>query len=412
MLVMHAEHTLPNGLRIVCESMPRVRSAAVGFLVRTGSRHEAAHEHGVSHFLEHMCFKGTASRNWHDINVCFDELGSIYNAFTGKEHTIYYGWVPATRWCEQLDLLADMLRPAIPQADFETERNVILEEIAMSGDSFDHHVSNFLHTAVFAGHALAHEILGEKETIEKLPRENMLDYLSRRYAADNVLLLAAGAVQPEALFAWAGRLCGAWRRAPYGNGIADVPTLNLSGKRHLKLEQFKQQAVLQVYPSLPLHHVQGETIEALTALFGGPNSRCYWNIVQKGTCAQAGAAWLAYADCGVLALYAIGEPDRCDEMLTALRAQAEEVTQNGLRADEVRRVRNRRRTQLALEAENPRTRLMQMVEDIEAYDRVRSVESRMAEIEQVTPKSIAAYLDQHPITGEGMLLSIGPRAWP
>ncbi|RMF83530.1 MAG: insulinase family protein, partial [Planctomycetota bacterium] len=143
------EHVLPNGLRIVCEVMPRASSAAIGFLAATGSRHERSGEHGVSHFLEHMCFKGTARRDWHDINVRFDELGSIYNAYTGKEHTVYFGWVPASRAPEQLELLADMMRPRLAPEDYETERKVILEEIAMSGDSFDHHVWNALHEAVF-----------------------------------------------------------------------------------------------------------------------------------------------------------------------------------------------------------------------------------------------------------------------
>src|SRR5512140_1872032 len=94
---LFAEHELPNGLRVVCEVVPRVRSAAAAFLARTGARDETSPEHGVSHFLEHMCFKGTPKRSSIEINVRFDELGAIYNAFTGKEHTVYYGWVPAGR---------------------------------------------------------------------------------------------------------------------------------------------------------------------------------------------------------------------------------------------------------------------------------------------------------------------------
>ena len=206
------EHQLPSGLRVVCEVMPRVRSAAVGFLAFTGARDESPREHGVSHFLEHMCFKGTARRGWHEINVRFDELGSIYNAYTGKEHTVYYGWVPAARLDEQLELLADMMRPSLPPDDFQTERNVILEEIAMSDDSFDRLVWNHLHEVVFGGHPLGHEILGEKETIQGLAHETLVNYHRRRYAANHICLLAAGAVEPEAVFAAVGRYCGAWPR--------------------------------------------------------------------------------------------------------------------------------------------------------------------------------------------------------
>lgn len=414
------EHVLPNGLRVVCESMPRVRSAAVGFLARTGSRHEADDEHGVSHFLEHMCFKGTAQRDWRDINVRFDELGSIYNAYTGKEHTVYFGWVPSERGGPQLELLADMMRPSLPPDDFETERKVILEEIAMSGDSFEHHVWNFLHETCFPRHPLAHEILGEKETIASLPRERMAAYHARRYAPDNLVLLASGAVDADAFIAAAGRYCGEWRphrNGPEGSGdgLKTRPTNAWklpSGVRKHQLPQFKQQSLVLVFPSVPSTDPAGESIETFQALFGGVNSRCYWNIVQKGVCSQAGAAWISYADCGLMALYADGDPEKCEQMLAALREQARDVAENGFDAAEVRRVVNRRRTQLALEAENPKTRLMQIVDDIDTRGHPMTAEARLAEVEAVTPRSIAAYLRRFPISGEGLLLSVGPRDWP
>ncbi len=406
------EHVLPNGLRIVCEVMPRVRSVAVAFLARTGARHERPDEHGVSHFLEHMCFKGTATRSSFDINVRFDELGSIYNAYTGKEHTVYYGWVPADRLEPQLELLADLLRPSLPPDDFETERHVVLEEIAMSDDSFDRLVWNFLHETVFDTHPLGHEILGEKASIRALPRDTMVNYHRRRYAADNLCLHVAGAVEPEALFAAVGRLCAHWTRA--GTDAQTQPPIPPlpTGVRKLKLDRFKQQSLILLYPSVPRGHADEEHLEAFAALFGGHNSRCYWNIVQQGICTEAGAAWLSYHDCGFLALFADGEPERCHDMLAALRAQAADVTAAGFRADEVQRVKNQRRTHLALEAENPRTRVMQLVDDLEVRGHPQTTEARLAAVEAVTPASLADYLARHPITGEGLLLSCGPRAWP
>lgn len=405
------EHYLPNGLRVVCESMPTVRSAAAGFLARTGSRHERRPEHGVSHFLEHMCFKGSAKRDWREINIRFDDLGSIYNAFTGKEHTVYYGWVPKGNIEPQVELLADMMRPSLPPGDFETERNVILEEIAMTGDSFDHHVWNFLHEVLFDQHPLAHEILGEQETIAGLPRDTMVDYHRRRYAADNVTLIASGNIEPEQIFAAAGRYCGKWKRNGTPLDLGTPPVLP-TGVRKKQLEQFQQHSVILIYPGVPHNHAAADSIEAFTSLFGGHNSRCYWNIVQKGICTQAGAAWISYADCGFMALFANGEPQRCEEMLAALKAQAQEVTDKGFTDLELKRVRNQRRTQFAVEGENPRTRFMQLVDDLEVYDQLRTVESRLAGIEAVSTASIADYLRKYPITGDGLLLSIGPRDWP
>ncbi len=407
-----AEHLLPNGLHVISETMPQVRSTAVAFLVRTGARHETPAEHGVSHFLEHMCFKGSAKRCGREINVAFDQLGSIYNAFTGREHTVYYGWVPAAHAEAQLELLADMMRPTLPHEEFETERRVVLEEIAMAGDSFDHSVSDFLHQTCFENHALAHEILGEQDTIETLPRESMIDYHSRRYAPGNMHLLASGAVDAEALIAAVGRHCGEWRRGTNGAVDTRPPDVMPTGVRSHALPRFKQQSLLLVYPSLPEGSPHDEAIDAFVALFGGANSRCYWNIVQKGICTHAGAAWLSYGDCGLLAFYADGEPQRCEQMLTALREQIRLVAKNGVGADEVERVTNRRRTQLALESENPRTRLMQLIDDIEARGYVRPAAARLAAVEAVNEKSIARYLEQCPITGDGLLLSVGPRDWP
>lgn len=405
------QHTLPNGLRVICEVMPRVRSAALAFFVQTGSRHEHPHQHGVSHFLEHMCFKGTQKRDWRAINVRFDELGSIYNAFTGKEHTVYYGWVPGRRTDEQLELLADMMRPSLPADDFETERKVILEEIAMSGDSFEHHVSNFLHEVVFAEHPLGHEILGEAATIAELPREEMQRYHAARYAPRNMVLLATGAVDPDAVFRTAEQLTTAWNGNANGGSFAP-PRPHTHGTYRKQTPEFNQQSVVVVYPGVRHGDAYTEDIEAFTSLFGGANSRCYWNIVQKGICSQAGAAWLAYQDCGVLALYADGEPDKAARMLSALREQAAEVSRHGFTADEVQRVKNQRRTQLALEGENPRTRLLQLIDDLEGHGDVRTTEQRLAAVEAVSVESIARYLNQFPITGEGMLLSVGPRDWP
>ncbi|MBU0639938.1 MAG: insulinase family protein [Planctomycetes bacterium] len=408
----YVEHELPNGLRVVCEVMPTVRSAAVAFCARTGSRHEDPHVHGVSHFLEHMCFKGTHKRDWRELTVRFDELGSIYNAYTGKEHTVYYGWVPAERVLAQLELLADLVRPRLPTDEYETERKVILEEIAMAADSFDHRVWAFLHEVAFGAHPLGHEILGEKETIAALPHEHLVGYHARRYAPDNMLLLVAGAIEPEEIFAAAGRYCGQWQRSSNGVPAGAAPEPQLDGVHRLQLEQFQQQSLALIYPSIPYGAADEELTEAFTALFGGSNSRCYWNIVQKGICVQAGAVWLAYQDCGLMVLYADGDAERCEQMLAALREQAEAVCKSGFRPDEVQRVKNHRRTQLALEAENPRTRIMHLIDDVEARGYVRTTDARMAAVDAVSVKALSDHLAAYPVTGEGLLISAGPRVWP
>jgi len=392
--------------------MPQVRSAAVAFYVSTGSRHEPPELHGASHFLEHLCFKGTATRSSREINVRFDELGSIYNAYTGKEHTTYYGWVPAERASAQFELLADMMRPALPPQEFETERQVVLEEIAMSDDDFDRHVWNAVHEALFGSHPLAHEILGRQESIAAMTRDALLAYHAQHYNPQRLTVLAAGSLEPEQLFAAVGRACANW---PPGEPPSDppdgFPPLTF-GVRKRVLPRFKQQSLVLLYPSVPSGHADDESVETLVSILGGPNSRCYWNIIRKGICIEAGALWLAYRDYGALVLYADGQPERCEEMLAALRQEARAICQEGPRPAEVRRVKNRRRTQLALETENPRTRLMQMVDDLETKGYVRTPAARLAAAEAVSEQTIMRYLWRCPIDGEGLLLSCGPRDWP
>lgn len=406
------ERILDNGLRVVCEAMPQVRSSAAAFYVRTGSRHEQPHEHGVSHFLEHMCFKGTAARTWEAINIRFDELGSIYNAFTGKEHTCYYGWVPGENLDPQLELLADMMRPALPPDEFQTERNVILEEIAMSGDSFNRHVFEFLHEVCFANTPLAHEILGEKETIEGLPRDVMQAYLDERYSPENMTLVVAGAVEPDAVFRSAEQYCGQWAARNDRPRESAVPSGFPTGWFKRQLSQFQQHSLIYVYPAAAPGSPDDELLDLFCSLFGGNNSRCYWNIVQRGICSDAGVAWLAYRDCGLLAFYADGEPERCAEMLAALRGEMDTVARDGFTEAEVEQAKNRRRTQLALESESPKSRLMQMLDDLEDHGRVRDAEERLAAVQRITPGDLMDYLRRYPITGEATVLSIGPRDWP
>ncbi len=207
------EHRLDNGLRIVMEVMPGVTSAAAGFLARTGARDETPELAGVSHFLEHMCFKGTPHRTWRQITIDFDEMGSSYNAFTGKDRTFYYGWVPSNSIDRQIALLADMMESTLPTDEFDMERNVVLEEIAMSNDQIENLAYDLIHEKIYGGHPLAHPVLGYDQTIRNLTRDRMWEYLKRRYAPDNLILIAAGKIAPQQIIADAERSCGHWRPA-------------------------------------------------------------------------------------------------------------------------------------------------------------------------------------------------------
>src|SRR3954451_9555062 len=186
---------LPNGLDIVAETNPDSYSFAAGLFVKTGSRDEDAHVNGVSHFLEHMMFKGSQKYTWEDVNRIFDEIGARYNAFTTQEMTAYYANVLPEFTERAVEHLAHLLRPAIRDEDFTTEKKVILKEIAMYLDEPGHRLYERLMEAHFGNHPLSMSILGSAESIQKLKRDEMADYFRGRYGPGNMVLSVTGRLE-------------------------------------------------------------------------------------------------------------------------------------------------------------------------------------------------------------------------
>jgi len=403
-------HTLDNGLRVVIERMPHVRSAAAGFLVRTGARDETPPFAGVSHFLEHMMFKGTARRTWRDITVDFDRMGSAYNAYTSEDRTIYYGWVRKADIGKQIELLADMMRSTLPASEFETEKKVVLEEIAMAKDNLEHRAFDFLQEKVFAGHPLAWPVLGYEDTVGPLARDQMGEYFEQRYAPDNMLFIVAGNVDPKEIIGFAEKHCGSW--AVSGVSAKRVPPDIHGGTDVLTVERFKQQIVVLTFPSISACDKRAETAGAAATILGGDNSRFFWSIVQKGLAPRAGAYHLEYTDCGLMMLYGICQPENAEQLLEAMRVEANRICTERVQGHEVERVRNKRRTSLAVESEAPYYRLTQLIDDMEYRGAPRTVEQMLAEVDAVTADTIYDYFQEYPVNADGHLASAGPRRWP
>ncbi len=403
-------HTLENGLQVVIERMSDVRSAAAGFFVRAGARDEVSRLAGVSHFLEHMMFKGTARRTWRDITIDFDRMGSSYNAFTSEERTIYYGWVRKADIDRQIELLADMMRSALPTEEFETEKKVIMEEIAMGKDSLEHVAFDFLQEKVYAGHALAWPILGYETTVESLTREEMWEYFKQRYAPDNMMLVVAGNVDPAAVIGAADRYCGSWPAA--GASPARTAPVMKHGTDVLKVDRFKQQVIALTFPSVSACDSQSETAAAAATILGGENSRFFWNIVQRGLAPRAGTFLHDFTDCGAMMLYGTCQPEHAEELHDAMRAEAEHICTEPVAEHEIQRVKNKRRTSLAVESEVAFHRLLHLMDDMEFRGAPRTVDQMLADVDAISVDSIRDYFEVYPINVDGHLTSVGPRGWP
>src|SRR3989440_11941006 len=203
---------LPNGLDIAAEANPDSHSAALGLFVKTGARDELAEINGVSHFLEHMMFKGSEKCTWEDVNRIFDEIGARYNAFTSQEMTAYYANVLPEFTERALEHLSHLLRPAIRVEDFTTEKKVILEEIAMYRDDPGHRLYEKLMEEHFGRHPLSMSILGSPESIVRLGRNEMAEYFKNRYGPGNMVLVATGRVGFPEVIRLAGEYMGSWAR--------------------------------------------------------------------------------------------------------------------------------------------------------------------------------------------------------
>jgi len=400
-----ALHRLPNGLSVVMESMPHVNSAACGFLVRTGSRDEPPELAGVSHFLEHLCFKGTSRRTWEQINIEFDEMGAECNAYTGKDRTFYHSWIRTEDIHRQLDLLADMMRSTLPPEEFEIEKEVVLDEIARSQDDLVGRAYDYLYAEICENSSLAWPILGHDRTLRSITREQVKNYQQQCYAPDNMILIVAGRIEPEKIMATARLLCGDWVPG-HANHVRRPPSIR-TGNANQMVERFHQRVVLLAFPAPSATHELDETSEAVAAILGGINSRFYWNIVQKGLCTRAGAVREEYGDFGLLIFYALCEPENSNQILDAIRHEIRQLVTTGPEPKEIQRVKNLRRTALTVESEAPFYRLGQIADDMDYLGHPRSAEERINAVDAICDQTIAEHFRQFPITGEGFVATLG-----
>ena len=207
------EHQLDNGLQIIAECNPRACCSAAGFFVHAGARDETDSLSGVSHFLEHMVFKGTERREAADVNRELDDIGAQSNAFTSEEQTVYYAAMLPEYLPQGIDLLSDIMRPSLREKDFSMEKQVILEEIAKYDDQPPYGAQEKVMALHFGSHPLARSVLGTQESVEALSRDQMAGYWQERYSPSNMTLAAAGKIDFDALVRQLESLCGNWQRA-------------------------------------------------------------------------------------------------------------------------------------------------------------------------------------------------------
>ena len=397
---------LPNGLTIVGEINPAAASLAVGFFVRTGSRDETPEVAGVSHFLEHMMFKGTEGRTAFDINREFDEMGANYNAFTAEENTVYYGAVLPEFQDRLLELLGDMLRPALRADDFDTEKNVILEEIALYQDRPQFRLYEKLMAAHFAGHPLANSILGTRESITDLKRDDMCAYFERRYSPSNVTLVSVGRTDWDALLAAASDACGHWVDCQAPREVAahtpaftaDVIADDKLGRQYV--------ALMGAGPSAQDEDRYAASLAA-TILGDSSGSRLFYALIEPAIAEEASCACESLDGTGAVLTFLVTAPDRAAEALGIARDELKRFQDDGPTDRELTAARNKTASAATLKGELPMGRLTAVGFDWVYRRRYRSLAEHIDRLMAVTAGDIVRVARQYDLT-RTTVLGLGP----
>jgi predicted Zn-dependent peptidase len=400
------KHTLPNGLEIVAECNDAAYSTALGFFVNTGSRDENDAVAGVSHFLEHMVFKGTPTRSADDVNREFDEMGAHYNAFTNEENTVFYATVLPEHQNGAVDLLADILRPSLRQEDFDTEKQVILEEIQMYEDQPPFGADDKCRAIYFGPHPLGRSVLGTPESIAGLTSEAMGDYFRRRYSPGNIVLAAAGRIDFAGLVACVERCCGRW--TPVATARTAEPATARDGFRLLRKETATQQYLMQIAAGPAAEDDDRYAAKLLATVLGDDSgSRLYWEMVDPGFVEHVSLSHCEHQGAGMMMTYMSCEPEATAENLARILKVYSEA--DGITAAELEQAKSKVRSRIVLSSERPRGRLFAVGSDWVYRREYRPVEGEMDAVAALTLDDLRAVLAKYPLTNP-TTITIGPLA--
>ena len=401
------QHVLPNGLTIVGETSPSARSAAVGFFVKTGSRDETVPESGVSHFLEHMVFKGTPHRTALEVNYDFDRIGASYNAFTSEENTVFYAAILPEYLPQAVDILADILRPSLRGEDFDMEKKVIIEEIGMYDDQPMWCAYDNAKRAFFADHPLGNSVLGTADSITALTRDQMQVYYDRRYIAPNITVAVAGN------FAWSEAVklieaqCGKWPtgKAPRGNIRPVTARLH---RQVITKEKLKQEQVFMLSPAPAADAPDRYAADILAMIIGDDSgSRLYWALVDPGLADSADMSFHDYEGTGSYFTSFSCEPENTQENLALIQEILREVQREGVSDEELAVAKSKILSRVVRGSERPMGRMQALGMGWTYLHCYRSVDEELERFEAVTLKDVRDVLDRHPFD-QLTVLALGP----
>lgn len=390
------EATLDNGLKIVGEVNPSAQSLAAGFFVRTGARDETPEVNGVSHFLEHMAFKGNDKFTADDVNRIFDEVGAKYNASTSEEVTLYYAAILPEYLPTTFEILTALLYPTLRQEDFDMEKNVILEEIGMYDDQPTFTAYEELMRVHFAGHPLGQSILGSTDSIKALSSTQMRDYHRSHYLAGNITLAVAGRVDWDQILKLADKYC-----AHFPAGRTERPIDEARPKGGLKIitkAASVQQHIMQMAPAPSARNNMRFAAELLSVIVGDDSgSRMYWGLVDPGYVEAAEVGYNEYDGSGTWLTYLSSSPETTTENMARIDEIYDDVNRNGVTEAEIKQAKSKVSSRIVLRSERPMGRLSSLGGNWVYRGEYRSVNDDLETVKSISAADIRQLLEIYPL---------------
>lgn len=384
---MLEKHACKNGLRIVLENIPSVRSVTIGIWVLTGSRNESPENNGISHFLEHMFFKGTTSRSAKDIAEAFDAIGGQVNAFTSKEYTCFYAKVIDTHKEYALDILADMFfHSTFDEMEMEREKKVVLEEIKMYEDTPDDIIHDLLARATYGEHPLGYSILGTEEHLRTFNQETLKNYVKEHYTPENVVISVAGNADDSFIRTIENRF-GTFQSSYQHKDIAKPAFLANSIERNKETEQAH---LCLGYDGLAVDDTDIYSLIAMNNVLGGSmSSRLFQEVREKHGLAYSVFSYhSSFLDNGLLTIYAGTGKDQLPILMDTISQTVDTLVKNGLTDKELKNSKEQLKGNLMLSLESTNSRMSRNGKNELLLKRHRTLDEMIQEIDGVDHGSI------------------------
>lgn len=404
-----SESILPNGVRVLTERIPGVRSVSAGVWIRQGSAHETPELMGSSHLLEHMVFKGTANRNPREIAMALESLGGSLDAYTSREHTSFQARVLGEHMPVALEVLADLvMNPLLRDRDLDLERQVVLEEIATVEDTPDDLVFDLHGASFWRGHPYGNTILGTREIVASMPGQALRNLHRSRYTGDNMVVAAAGQVGHDDVVARTESLFGTLPKGDPVKPPPDLPPLSV-GEESVKRESVQTHLV---FGSAVPGHSDSRRIPLIllsSALGGGMSSRLFQRVREELGLAYAVFTFQSfYSLAGISGVYVGTRPATAGKAAEAVREELDRVAREGIPGDELKQTKDQVKGQIMLSLESTVARLFRLAGFALYREPFTTLDQLLAKVDAVTGEDVARVAAQHFSPQGHFLLRLGP----